>query len=67
MRNCLKLSLIFTLVFFMNGLQAQINLSNVIEEIVVTSTKKDTTLQDTPVSVSVIQVEDIERLAVSDI
>ena len=67
MRNFLKLSLIFTLIFFMNGLQAQINLSNVIEEIVVTSTKKDTTLQDTPVSVSVIQVEDIERLAVSDI
>ena len=38
-----------------------------IEEIVVTSTKKNTTLQETPVSVSVIQMEDIERLAISDI
>ena len=32
-----------------------------IEEIVVTSTKKNTTLQETPVSVSVIQMEDIRK------
>ncbi len=49
----LVLSLIVT-----NNLEAQTNLQ--IEEIVVTSTKKDTSLQDTPISISVIQMEDIE-------
>ena len=38
-----------------------------IEEIVVTATKRGTSLQDTPISVSVIQMEDIETLAISDI
>ena len=56
----LVLSLIVT-----NNLQAQT--SSLIEEIVVTSTKKDTSLQDTPISISVIQMEDIEALAISDI
>ncbi len=46
---------------------SQAQSDNLIEEIIVTSTKKDTTLQDTPVSISVIQTEDIERLAISDI
>lgn len=56
----LILSLIIT-----NKLQAQTN--SQIEEIVVTSTKKNTSLQDTPLSISVIQMEDIEALAISDI
>ena len=56
----LVLSLIVT-----NNLEAQTNIQ--IEEIVVTSTKKDTSLQDTPLSISVIQMEDIETLAISDI
>jgi outer membrane receptor protein involved in Fe transport len=38
-----------------------------VEEIVVTATKRGTSLQDTPISVSVIQMEDIETLAISDI
>jgi outer membrane receptor protein involved in Fe transport len=48
-----------------NNSQAQT--SQLVEEIVVTATKKNTTLQDTPISVSVIQMEDIETLAISDI
>ena len=58
----------FTLVLCLittNNLQAQI--SSQIDEIVVTSTKKNTSLQDTPLSISVIQMEDIETLAISDI
>ena len=58
----------FTLVLSLlvtNNLQAQT--SSQIEEIVVTSTKKSTSLQDTPISISVIQMEDIEALAISDI
>ena len=46
---------------------AQAQTSQLVEEIVVTATKKNTTLQDTPISVSVIQMEDIETLAISDI
>ena len=51
----------FTLVISLTitkNLQAQT--SSIIEEIVVTSTKKNTSLQDTPISVSVLQMEDIE-------
>ena len=48
-----------------NNSQAQT--SQLVEEIVVTATKNNTTLQDTPISVSVIQMEDIETLAISDI
>ena len=58
----------FTLVISLTitkNLQAQT--SSIIEEIVVTSTKKNTSLQDTPISVSVLQMEDIETLAISDI
>ena len=53
-----------------NTAQAQTNqtqTNSYIEEIVVTSTKRGTSLQDTPISVSVIQMEDIETLAISDI
>ena len=58
----------FTLVISLTitkNIQAQT--SSIIEEIVVTSTKKNTSLQDTPISVSVLQMEDIETLAISDI
>ena len=53
-----------------NTTQAQTNQeqsASYIEEIVVTATKRGTSLQDTPISVSVIQMEDIETLAISDI
>ena len=53
-----------------NTTQAQTNQkqdNSYIEEIVVTATKRGTSLQDTPISVSVIQMEDIETLAISDI
>ena len=56
----LVLSLIVT-----NNLEAQTNLQ--IEEIVVTATKKETTLQDAPLAISVIGVEQIEQLAINDI
>ncbi len=67
LRSGLIISLLFLLTVINNNVQSQSSLSYEIEEIVVTSTKKDTSLQDTPVSVSVLQVEDIERLAISDI
>ena len=56
----LVLSLIVT-----NNLEAQTNLQ--IEEIVVTATKKETTLQDAPLAISVIGVEQIEQLAINDV
>ncbi|MDH3304540.1 MAG: TonB-dependent receptor [Gammaproteobacteria bacterium] len=39
----------------------------VLEEIVVTSTKRQSTLQEIPVAVSVVQVEDIQQSQISDI
>ena len=39
----------------------------VIEEIIVTSTKRESTLQEIPVAVSVVQAEDLKRSQVSDI
>ena len=58
----------FALIFSLtvtNNSQAQTG--PLIDEIVVTSTKKNTTLQDTPISVSVVQMEDIYTLAIRDI
>ena len=43
------------------------NNNSYIEEIVVTATKKETTLQDAPLAISVIGLETIEQLAITDI
>jgi iron complex outermembrane receptor protein len=52
-----------------NNSQAQTNTqpSIFIEEIVVTATKRATTLQDAPISISVISVEQMDQLAISDV
>lgn len=52
------------------GLPAMANAQdndNVIEEIIVTSTKRETTLQDTPVAVSVVGQTEIDRANIHDI
>jgi len=38
-----------------------------IEEIVVTATKRATSLQDAPISISVISVEQMDQLAINDV
>ena len=46
---------------------ANAQIDGVLEEIIVVSTKRETTLQDTPVAVSVIQTEDLQQSQVNDI
>ena len=62
--------LTITSLFFAENVKAQTSsesFNNYIEEIVVTATKKETTLQDAPLAISVIGVEQIEQLAITDI
>ena len=48
-----------------NNSQNQFN--NLIEEIVVTATKKETTLQEAPIAISIVSDVEIEQLAISDL
>ena len=48
-----------------NNAQNQFN--NLIEEIVVTATKKETTLQEAPIAISIVSDVEIEQLAISDL